>query len=443
MKDTTDAAGGFAGCNEGAIKDSYCYISAVSRKYRCVFAQLNKGEIATSFVNRKGSFLQLWDKDRKELSHTIRDEKDANTLGFNTKTIWKKTDDRYVMQFDDDKWYENVSDDPKRKSVRIKDAADLEHFREQINVGNKEYINAYVTVEADIDCGGKKVMPIGITRTNSFCGVFDGKGHIIRNLSIKGRTSGNYGFFGYMRGGVYNLTLDIAVKGEGNIGSLCAVNEGKIICCGAVANVGGDGDRLMLGGFIGINRGTIEKSYVVVRLKAGILPLIPIALLASIVFIIGAVGFIAIPKAKLAEQVYAPIRSDSDQVKIIDDDEDNYREAKDHTMSFKFNQTVHIDRSTGEVYLNLENPSFSANKLVVSLVVDDAKKDAERTVIAQSGAVDPGYGLPSIKLNDRGYDVINSGVRKGIVVLTPYDRESFEKASIGVELPVEIEIEAK
>ena len=80
---------------------------------------------------------------------------------------------------------------------------------------------------------------------------------------------------------------------------------------------------------------------------------------------------------------------------------------------------------------------------MISLVLDDAKMDEDRTVIAQSGAVDPGYGLPSIKLNDRGYDVINSGVRKGIVVLTPYNKDSFEKASIGIELPVQIEIEDK
>ncbi len=443
MKDTTDAAGGFAGCNEGTIRDCYCYISAVSRKYRCVFAQLNKGKISTSFVNRRGRFPQLWDTNRKESSHTIKDEKDANTLGFDTKAIWKKTNDRYVMRFDDDKWYEKISVDPKRKSVRIKNASDLEKFCEKINTGDKEYINAYVTVEADINCGGKKFSPIGITRTNSFCGIFDGKGHIIKNLSIKGRTSGNFGFFGYMRGRVYNLTLDIVVKGEGNVGSICAVNEGKIVCCGAVADVGGEGDRLMLGGFVGINRGTIEKSYVVARLKAAIVPLIPIALLTSMVFLIGAVGFIAIPKAKLAEQVYAPIQSDSDQVRVIDDDESEYQVTKDHTISFKFNQTVHIDRNTGEIYLNFENPSFSANKLVISLVLDDSKKKEDRTVIAQSGAVDPGYGLPSIKLNDRGYDVVNSGVRKGIVVLTPYDRENYEKASIGVELPVNIEIEDK
>ena len=143
----------------------------------------------------------------------------------------------------------------------------------------------------------------------------------------------------------------------------------------------------------------------------------------------------------MAEQVFAPIASDDDQVRIVDDEEEEYQETEDHTLSFKFNQTVHIDRNTGEVYLNLENPSFSSNKLVVSLVADDGKKGDERTVMARSGAVDPGYGLPSIHLNDRGYEVVNSGIRKGIVVLTPYDKEDYEKASIGVELPVNIELE--
>ena len=443
MSDTIDAVGGFTGCNEGTIKDSYCYISAFSRKFRCNFTQFNKGKITTSFVNSKGSFLQLWDNHRKELSHTIRDEKDANTLGFNTKTIWKITNDRYIMRFEDDKWYEHVSADPKRKTVKIKDVSDLEVLREEIDKGNKDYINAYVTVEEDIDCGGKKLEPIGVTRTNSFCGIFDGKGHIIKNLGIKGRTTGNFGFFGYLRGSVFNLTLDIAVKGEGNVGSLCAVNEGKIVCCGAVADVGGEGDRLMLGGLVGVNRGTIEKSYVVVKIKAAVIPLIPIALLTALFIFIGTVGFIAIPKAKLAEQIFAPIESDEEQIRIIDDEEDEYQESKDHSISFKFNQTVHIDRNTGEVFLNLENPSFSASKLVISLEVGDKKKGEERTVIAQSGAVEPGYGLPSIKLNDAGYDVINSGVREGTVVLTPYSKDNDEKSSIGLELPVQIEIEDK
>ena len=254
-----------------------------------------------------------------------------------------------------------------------------------------------------------------------------------------------------MKGAVINLTTDCNIKGEGNIGGFCAVNEGVISCCGAVSTLSGTGEKLNMGGFAAKNSGTIEKSYCATKLMLVPIPLIPIGILSSLLILIGTIGFLAIPPlqdtdAPYAQYTpYAPIVTDKNSTRIeeMEDtpgDQPNTEETpqnkdKTHRFSFRFNETIRIDSEKGRCYLDLKNPSTSSNKLVAVLFADDG------TIMAESGGIDPCFGLEYLTLNENGYEKINSGATTGKIVLTAYDKNTNDKAMIDSSLPVTLVIE--
>ena len=437
MADINGLMGGFVAANSGKIEDCYCIIASASKKQRKCFSGVNTGEIRSSFGNYKGEFVEQWDNLGKTNTRTVRNRSDASSLGYDTENVWEYVGEKLVLIFKEKTWYVSGQFVPERKVLHIKTLEDLEKFCEFVSSGDKRVTCANIKLENDIDCKGKSLSPIGANRLNAFCGVFDGGGHAIRNFKIEGSQIGNYGFFGYLKGTVLNLTLDCSVKAEGNIGAICGVNEGTISCCGAVVDLNGSGDKLNMGGLVGQNSGRIEKSYAAVRLHVVPIPIIPIGIAAAVVVFLGTVAFVAIPASKAANQTYAPIESDGNQIKIQDSDEAVVSEV--NSISFKFDETLHIDPDDGRCYLNFENPSYATNKIILSLEVE--KSDGSRVTIARSGAIEPGYGLAYLSLNDEGYEMINSGITEGYIELTPYDKSTDDLSMVQTELPVKITIE--
>ena len=90
----------------------------------------------------------------------------------------------------------------------IQSAEDLQAFSNYVNRG-MSFADQYVEQTADIDMDGKKFTPIGAFSGESyFYGTYNGKGHIIRNLSIQGKATEDVGLFGRLEGAVYNLGLE-------------------------------------------------------------------------------------------------------------------------------------------------------------------------------------------------------------------------------------------
>lgn len=122
--------------------------------------------------------------------------------------------------------------DKQKQVIRIYTAKGLVWFAQQMNEGGGSVIeNRLVVLEADIDLGGREWEPIGGCGETYFGGVFDGQGHVVRNLTI----FGNYkysGFFSRVKGCaeksavICNLCLeDVRIDCWGKAGTLAGEME--------------------------------------------------------------------------------------------------------------------------------------------------------------------------------------------------------------------------
>ena len=431
------AIGGLAGVNQGKIVDCYCYYTAVSGRQKKRLAGKNTGSIRVSFAGVRGKILERWNAQGVAENEAIASKTDAASLGFDTDTIWDYCGGLHVMKFLDENWRIASGVPAEQTLIQIRSFEDLERFTAQVNAQDAAVMDAYIWLASDIDCKGRNLVPIGTGRQNAFRGIFDGNSHTIHNFKVEDDVVGNRGLFGYLKGAVINLSIDCKVKGEGHLGALCGVNEGLISCCGAVVALNGSGDRLQAGGLVGQNLGIIEKSYAAVRVRAAILPILPIGIAASLVLLLGLIGLWMLPKARKVDQTYAPIAADKNQIRITDQGEERDAPDRGHVFAFHFDETLHIEAATGNCYINFGNPSYSTNKLVVRLEANNA----DRTVMAQTGAIEPGYGVRFLDLNADGIALINEGLEEAFIVLTPYNSATDDKSMMESTLPVHITIE--
>lgn len=475
-------AGGFAGDNKGSITNSFCEDTA--RGLTGGFAGNSYSKLGKNCYflcnseNRKKKKDALWDSDRALVKEQLLDEKKAAQAGFDMEHIWAVNRQRGHLQFADGTWMQRIEETQGTKKVLvIRNAADLLRFSEMVNSGDKRLTDARVRLDEDIDLQGKAWIPVGKTRTNAFRGIFDGNGHTVHNFVIKGDDFPKKGFFGYLRGQVYNLTIDCVIKGEGDIGGIAAVNEGVIGCCGAIVSLQGKGKEYHIGGLTGINSGHIFKSYAAGKIRFLVIPILPVLVLLSGITVLSAAVGKVIPN--MGEQpVYNPVASDPNQTKNDGDtnksdndgglDSDEEQEVytvsgNRHTIAFTFDQEILVSLSSGACELNFENPKYDDHKLVVELQFSDTvatevlgstgrtaaeqaiiegkgdyNPDACRVSLAKSGAVDPGYGLTCVYLNDFAQENLSPGEYSGYVSLTPYDEKTNDKSMIETELPVRI-----
>ena len=111
----------------------------------------------------------------------------------------------------------------------ISSAEDLESFAAEVN-GGRTGLNAELT--ADIDMSGKTHTSIG-TSENKYEGLFDGKGHVIKNLSLSANSGSGVGFFGYTNGAIIQdvefLKAKVNVTGGNNTGIVVGICDGGTI----------------------------------------------------------------------------------------------------------------------------------------------------------------------------------------------------------------------
>ena len=145
-----------------------------------------------------------------------------------------------------------------------------------------EHWDKHFVLISDIDFGGKRLTPIGREfdpgaldpLTISFTGVFDGKGHRVRNATIQlphyGYHGGLFGHVGEAR--IENLGVqNVSVSGGFMLlGGLCGYNESGVInnCFASGAVTGGEHSSY-IGGLCGLNKGTIKNCHAQVEVNAG------------------------------------------------------------------------------------------------------------------------------------------------------------------------------
>lgn len=435
-------SGGFAGENAGKIETSLC--SQQTTKMDGGFCGKSSGDtercfyVQTSGENKRDNF---WDRDSAIDYNVICDEDSVRKLGFDIKNTWVASKKDRMLKFIDDKWSFDCSRQIKNDKIpiHIKNEQELRKFADAVNSGNSSHINAHVVLDNDIDLHGKEWTPIGNARANAFRGIFDGNGYTITNMLIKSDEYSKKGFFGYLLGSVYNLGIDCTIKGDGTIGSIAAINEGIIGCCGATIQCIGKGDELQVGGFVGQNLGKIFKSYAAGNVKFVLIPIVPILVLLSTAAVASA-AVITVPSAMdKSNGMYNRVQQEEKQHKVKADREVNVskEDGVENVISFTFDHDIDVDLEKGTCNINFENPSSSNNDSVVELQI---KSGDSYITIGKSGSVKPGYGITDINLNDTGYENLNGGDYDGRVVLYSYNVDTGERALMNTEMPVEFKV---
>jgi len=170
----------------------------------------------------------------------------------------------------------------------IKTASNLKNLASLVNSGNSFY-NTYFEICNNIDLTGNSFEPIG-NQDHPFSGNIDGKGHIIKGISVNGTSF--LGLFGYIENAVINdIGLESAdIRGNNHIGGIAGSSQNSVItncvtrgmtlgndCVGALVGYSGDGTVIQncfssmqhtqyeiygsVGGLVGYNCGKLENSY--------------------------------------------------------------------------------------------------------------------------------------------------------------------------------------
>lgn len=335
----------------------------------------------------------------------------------------------------------------------IKNEKDLLRLAKKVNDGEVFDRDDCFLLKQDINLKGKKWIPIGTSVNRPFMGTFDGGGHCISNFVINGKKYKNAGFFGYIREGiVMNLDVDGIIKNADHCGSLAAVNDkGFIACCGVQMSFR---KCQHPGGLVGINYGAITHCYVKSMMKKKfLLPLWLLLLLALLIILLLLLLYF------LRKDEYAPIPVEPNAIRVDIDSKNNNNEVDfilEKTLTFK----------NGQGSLQFTNPGKSGKNVLLELHItdeelfkktgstgrsaaeqkkleerDDYKPASTRTIIAQSGLIEPGYQLESIELKALpNGKKLPKGSYDAIVYLKFYDRKSNEKAVMDSQLAVKVKV---
>lgn len=160
-----------------------------------------------------------------------------------------------------------VNNDPQE----ISSLAELKAFRNAVNAGEnyKNSTNTMVTLTTDIDLSREDWTPIG-TEEHPYNGVFNGGGHVIKNLNVNHSSSNYQGLFGLATNAtIYNMhLLNPIVAGGDYVGSVvgCVNSDSHITDVLVTSNASGGNDYTVKatsssgGGIVGCAQSaTIER----------------------------------------------------------------------------------------------------------------------------------------------------------------------------------------
>ncbi len=102
-------------------------------------------------------------------------------------------------------------------------------------------------------------------------------------------------------------------------------------------------------------------------------------------------------------------------------------------MSLIYSKEVDVDLSDGKATFLIGNPAESTVYLVAEIVIQDH-------VIAQSGAIKPGFRVTELDLADGAKDILQVGGYDGKIVLYMYNSETDERAILNSEIIVTVTV---
>lgn len=500
-------AGGFTAQNNGTIIN--CYSAVRLKPGKCEsggFTALNTGSIENSFScgplgNLVGGFSGKGKEHTKNAwffvkgdikNHKVKKRTDAEycksldenqklevfaQMGYDMENVWALSRNKAVpMGFIPDCWSYDVAHSPRygkladRKPIEIGTAAELFELAKRINEGDTTLSGLYIRLSADIDLKGKEWTPIGGESGNDFTGLFDGCGHTVKNFVIKDKRITHKGFFGLLRGEVYNLSVECKIKGtNGYIGGIAARCEstGIIGCCSAAVELRGKTGAI--GGLCGYNAGLIFHSCSVGIIRRSAAFMIWFLLMwTGALAAGGAVVAVNVLLPMQNSQTFAPVPYDEYIVPIEDENVEELSDPTDSNfVSFQFEQKIDVSLSSSECAFNFKNPSNSNKNIVVQLQFTDEEAIAVmgstgrtqeeqekldknsaydpamyRMVLAESGAIPPGYQLSDLRLVQQPNGAkLPAGQYNAIVYLIFYDTQTNERAMLDSQLPVVINVQ--
>lgn len=287
-------AGGIAGINFGRIEDC---ISAVSSVYAQMYASsvsgLNNGgtiknsvgaciEAVDTLTDNSGRITTNKDggkcinnyaydnmlsgvnvnlgkdaQDGADVSWKELGDKEfyKDNLGFKFESLWVISKDFYLPLI------KRVKKPNIQKGITPYSLLGISNEEELKNISNN--LNGHYYLENDIIIYSDDWEPIGSTKNgedfeNGFRGTLDGRGHYIKNLTIKNdKNKKQYGLFGVLYGAnIRNLKLEDAdISGNTYVGGICSVNYGVITSCDVDGRINGSNseNETLVGGICAIN----------------------------------------------------------------------------------------------------------------------------------------------------------------------------------------------
>lgn len=162
---------------------------------------------------------------------------------------------KYNQSFGNASEKELEGEGTKESPYLIRTAADLVHFSNTINSGEKQ--DAYFRLEKDLDMGGKRYVTADVFR-----GTLDGGGHVISNLTINQPNGENVGLVGLLEGGtIRNLGIENGVvTGKSRVAAIAGrTMYATIENCFAKADVSGEWDCGVIAGMF--NNSAMRNCY--------------------------------------------------------------------------------------------------------------------------------------------------------------------------------------
>lgn len=140
------------------------------------------------------------------------------------------------------------------------------------------------------------------------------------------------------------------------------------------------------------------------------------------------------PEVSVLAPDYAPQEIEQNAEDMGDSGKDKLdAPAGGGSVNMNFKDQVAIDLSDNTASLYYGNPSESTQDVLLQIVVQD-------TLIAQSGRIVPGNELKTLNLAEGATDILQPGGYNGKLVLSFYNPETGEKATVNTEIPVNITV---
>lgn len=127
---------------------------------------------------------------------------------------------------------------------------------------------------------------------------------------------------------------------------------------------------------------------------------------------------------------FAPIEKETYAQTLNDDDQEKLQQQEGGgavSLTYSKDVTINADEKIAE--LLFQNPAKSNQNMVLQIIVQD-------TVIAQSGLIEPDYGIKKLALLEN-VD-LQAGEYEGKFNVLYYDAESGEKAILNTEIPISV-----